>query len=1123
MSDPKRPGKSSRNPGVRAEQRAGRASRPSRRSSRSPPLRPVDWYKDAVIYELHVRAFADSDGDGIGDFPGLTSKLDYLQSLGVTAIWLLPFYPSPLRDDGYDIADYRSINPAYGTLRDFRAFLREAHKRGFRIITELVINHTSDQHPWFQRARRARAGSVHRDFYVWSDDPGRYPEARIIFKDFEHSNWSWDSLANAYYWHRFYHHQPDLNFDSPHVQREVFRALDYWLDMGVDGLRLDAIPYLFEREGTNCENLPETHDFLKKLRAHVDRRYPDRMLLAEANQPPEDSAAYFGDGDECHMNFHFPVMPRLFMSLRMEDRFPIVDILHQTPEIPDSCQWAMFLRNHDELTLEMVTEEDRDYMWRVYASDPQARINLGIRRRLAPLLGNDRRRMELMNALLLSLPGTPVLYYGDEIGMGDNIYLGDRNGVRTPMQWSTDRNAGFSRANPQRLFLPVIIDPEYHYEALNVEAQHGNPHSLLWWMRRILTLRRRFAAFGRGALELLHPENHRVLAFVRRHSEHCILVVANLSRFVQHVELDLSAFRGVAPIELFGGTRFPEIGDLPYLLTIGPHGFYWFDLEAPADAVPKEGDGLPSLRVERSWTEVVEGESRTRLAAALSRILPGRRWFGAKARTVRELAIRQVVPIGEAKEPDAFLLLFEVEYTEGEAETYTLFVAYARGRDAGTLRHHHAAALVADLDVAADSGAPGVLYDALYRPAFGRQLLLAISRRRSARGEGVELVPFVTSALERTGLEALEPHVSRAEQSNTSIFFGNRYMLKLFRRVEPGPNPELELGRYLTEEARFPHAPSLAGGLELRRGRTAPSSVAVVQAFVENQGDAWQLTLDTLGRYYERLLTSEPFEPPPPLEDSILELAENLPAELPGILEVYPSSARLLGRRTELAPEPFTALYQRSIYQSARTLAVRVLQTLRRQAPQLPAEERDQAESLLARRQELLDRFRRLVDGKIDAMRTRCHGDFHLGQVLFTGNDFFLIDFEGEPARPLSERRMKRSPLRDVAGMIRSFDYAAFTALLHARHRGLVHPEHLPVLEPWARYWYRFTAAIFLASWLEHAGGPPLVPPDRSHLELMLDAFLLEKALYELGYELNNRPDWAKIPLRGILMLLESS
>src|SRR3954469_26013999 len=565
------------------------------------PLRAdPTWYKDAIIYELHVRAFYDSVTDGIGDFGGLTEKLDYLEDLGVTAIWLLPFCPSPLKDDGYDIADYNDVHPSYGSLTDFQKFLKEAHRRGLRVITELVLNHTSDQHLWFQRSRRAAAGSRWRNFYVWSDTPEKYKETRIIFKDFETSNWTWDPVAKAYFWHRFYSHQPDLNWDNPEVREAMFAAMDFWLEMGVDGLRLDAVPYLIEREGTNCENLPVTHQMLRELRAHVDKRFTSRMLLAEANQWPEDSVAYFGKADECHMAFHFPVMPRLFMGLRMEDRYPIIDILRLTPAIPESCQWAMFLRNHDELTLEMVTDEERDYMYRSYAHDRQMRINLGIRRRLAPLLENDRRKIELMNALLFSLPGTPVIYYGDEIGMGDNVYLGDRNGVRTPMQWSGDRNAGFSKANPQRLYLPVNIDPQYHYEAVNVEAQHNNPHSLLWWMKRMVALRKQLRAMGRGSLEFLYPENRRILAFVRRYEEERVLVVANLSRFTQCVELDLSEYDGTRPLELFGSTAFPPVTDRPYFLSLGPHAFHWFALE------PKGEEAALRIRTGEPPTLLVE-------------------------------------------------------------------------------------------------------------------------------------------------------------------------------------------------------------------------------------------------------------------------------------------------------------------------------------------------------------------------------------------------------------------------------------------------------------------------------------------------------------------------------------
>src|SRR5712671_3640614 len=629
-----------------------------------------DWYKDAIIYEVHVRAFFDSVTDGIGDFGGLTQKLPYLEDLGVTAVWLLPFCPSPLKDDGYDISDYTDVHRSYGSLKDFQRFMREAKRRGLKVITELVLNHTSDQHLWFQRSRHAAPGSRWRDFYVWSDTPDKYRDARIIFKDFEASNWTWDPVAKAYYWHRFYSHQPDLNWENPEVRKAMFAAMDFWFDLGVDGLRLDAVPYLFEQEGTNCENLPQTHAALKDLRKHVDEKYEGRMLLAEANQWPEDAVAYFGSGDECHMAFHFPIMPRLFMGLRMEDRHPITEILRITPAIPENCQWAMFLRNHDELTLEMVTDEERDYMYRTYAHDRGMRINLGIRRRLAPLLENDRRRIELMNALLLSLPGTPVLYYGDEIGMGDNIYLGDRNGVRTPMQWSPDRNAGYSRANPQRLILPVIIDPEYHYESLNVEAQQGNPNSLLWWTKRMIALRKRFQAFGRGTIEFLSPENPKVLAFIRQLEDQTVLVVANLSRFTQFVELDLRQLKGRVPVELIGRTKFPQIGELPYLLTLGEHAFYWFSLDEPRTAAVDAKEASyqpPALDTGSSWEEGFTPAERSALESVLPAWLEGRRWLRAHGREISQVRILDVIPFDSVR-----LTLAQIDFGHGESEHYVI-------------------------------------------------------------------------------------------------------------------------------------------------------------------------------------------------------------------------------------------------------------------------------------------------------------------------------------------------------------------------------------------------------------------------------------------------------------------
>ena len=541
------------------------------------PRDEPDWYKDAVIYEVHVRAFSDSNADGIGDFAGLLTKLDYLQDLGVTAIWLLPFYPSPLKDDGYDISDYTSVNPVYGTLDDFKGLLHEAHRRNLRVITELVINHTSDQHPWFQEARRSRADPRH-NWYVWSDTDERYRGVRIIFKDTEISNWAWDPMCKAYYWHRFFRHQPDLNYDNPEVREEMWKVMKFWRDLGVDGFRVDAVPYLVEREGTSCENLPETHQVAKFLRGRLDANYAENFLLAEANQWPIDVRPYFGDADEFHMAFHFPLMPRMFMAVKLEDRKPIVDILRQTPEIPDNCQWGIFLRNHDELTLEMVSDEERDYMYDVYALEKTARLNLGIRRRLAPLMENDRRRLELMNGMLMSLPGSPIVYFGDEIGMGDNIYLGDRNGVRTPMQWSGGWNAGFSDADPERLYSPLILSPVYGYQTVNVEAQRRSNHSLLSWMKSLIRVRKSCRAFSRGQLELLQPRNHRVFAYIRSLGNERALVVNNLSSSAQAVELNLGNCEGYIPIEMFGGNPFPRIGKLPYLLTLGPYHFYWFRL-----------------------------------------------------------------------------------------------------------------------------------------------------------------------------------------------------------------------------------------------------------------------------------------------------------------------------------------------------------------------------------------------------------------------------------------------------------------------------------------------------------------------------------------------------------------
>jgi maltose alpha-D-glucosyltransferase/alpha-amylase len=1097
------------------------------------------WYKDAIIYQLHVRTFFDSDGDGIGDFKGLTEKLDYLQDLGVTALWLLPFCPSPLKDDGYDISDYTSIHPSYGDLRDFKAFLRESHSRGLRVITELVVNHTSDQHAWFQRARRAEPGSPWRDFYVWSDTPDRYKETRIIFPDFESSNWAWDPVAKAYYWHRFYSHQPDLNYDNPHVQGAIFKALDFWLDLGVDGLRLDAVPYLYEREGTNCENLPETHQFLKKLRDHVESRFKNRMFLGEANQWPEDAAEYFGKGDECHMAFHFPLMPRMFLSLRMEDRFPILDILDQTPPIPETCQWALFLRNHDELTLEMVTDEERDYMYRTYAQDPRMRINLGIRRRLAPLLGNHRRRIELMNGLLFSMPGTPVIYYGDEIGMGDNIYLGDRNGVRTPMQWSADRNAGFSRANPQKLYLPVIIDPEYHYEVINVEAEQNNTHSMLWWMKRLFSLRKRFKAFGHGSIEFLNPDNSKILAFLRTHGQERLLVVANLSRFVQHVDLDLSAYAGTVPVEIFGRTPFPVIGRAPYFLSLGPHSFYWFILEPQTPAQRMEervmsSRGWPTIQAGDAWDEIFYGETRVELEAALPDYLRKSRWFSGKAQEIKSVHVRDVIPVSDTN-TRADVVLVQADYMDGDTQTYALPLTFVSGKRRDEVLQDYPQTVVARVK---EETREGILCDAMVDEGFGRTLLSAISRHRHAKGLEGELMFSTThlfKQLRGAESEELKPTLIKAEQSNSSLLYGEKLFLKLIRRLHPGVNPDLEISQFLTER-RFAHVPPLAAAVEYRKGKEEPLTLALLQGFVPNQGDAWKYTLDVLSRFFEDILVhrgrSEEF--PEPM-GSLTDLAEGpISSTAREIIGPYLEMVKLLGQRTgelhltlaseaadpRFAPEAFSRLYQRSLYQSMRTLAGTVFRLLRLHLKDLPEPRRKEGLEILGMEKQVLDRFRSIINLKITASRLRCHGDYHLGQVLYTGKDFVIIDFEGEPVRPISERRIKRSPLRDVAGMIRSFHYAAYSALFLHEARGLPHPEEMDYLAKWAEHWYSWVSAAFLKTYLETAGPGKFLPETREELGLLLNVYLLEKAVYELGYELNNRPDWVKIPIRGMQQLL---
>jgi maltose alpha-D-glucosyltransferase/alpha-amylase len=1108
--------------------------------SASDPL----WFKDAIVYETHVKAFFDSTNDGIGDFTGLLQKLDYLQELGITCLWLLPFFPSPLHDDGYDIADYQNVHPSYGTIEDFRAFVAAAHERSIQVLIELVVNHTSDQHPWFQQARKAPPGSPERNRYVWSDTDKAYPDVRIVFVDTETSNWTWDEEAKAYYWHRFFSHQPDLNYDNPAVLREIIDAMRFWSDLGVDAFRLDAVPYLIEREGTNCENLPETHVVIKEIRKQLDAEYENRVFLAEANQWPADVRPYFGDGDECNMAFHFPLMPRIFMALRMEDCYPIIEIMEQTPEIPPNCQWAIFLRNHDELTLEMVTDEERDYMYRAYSADPRMRCNIGIRRRLAPLMENNRRRIELLNSLLCSFPGTPVIYYGDELGMGDNIYLPDRNGVRTPMQWSADRNAGFSRANPAKLYCPAIMDSVYGYQSVNVEAQLEDPSSLLSWMKNMIAIRKLYKVFGRGTLEFLHPSNRKVLAYVRRYEESVVLCVANLSRFAQPCELDLSEFNRMTPVEMIGNMPFPPIGELPYFLTLSPYGFYWFEIQAerkPTAAYrlrePQPAAELGELVVLALRDEgpgLFQGRARSTLETRiLPKHLPQQRWFGAKARTIRSTAVQDWAQLPTAGAP-AFLTTVGVQYEDGGEESYSVPLSVARGRGAERFVKDRPQLVLSRLTT---PRGPGVLHDALADESACQSLLAAIAENAVLKTQHGEIRAFRLAGFDQArgpAAETLAAVTGNAEQSNSSVQFGERLILKLFRRLERGINVDFEVSRYLAEQAGFDRIPPLLGAVEYSSGAGEVTTLAMLQGLVANQGDGWEATLDEFSRYLERCAAES--GPPPDIETSglsLLQLAGVEPSEeVRNAVGLSLDRAAVLGQRTAqmhlalarasddpaFAPEPMSQPDWASLQQGMAGLAGEALELLERVLPSLPAAAAELANTALAGRPALLASFASLSGVRSPVVKTRVHGDYHLGQVLTVKNDYYLLDFEGEPARSRGERREKQSPLKDVAGMLRSFSYAAHSGFLQFTERhGIVRDG----LMPWVEYWEAWTCAAFLRDYLETADRASFVPQDSAEMELLLHSFVLEKACYELLYELNNRPQWVSIPLAGIVALLE--
>ena len=1107
------------------------------------------WYKDAVIYELHVRSFYDSDNDGYGDFQGLREKLPYLDSLGVNTLWLLPFLKSPLKDDGYDTADYFKVLPVHGDLDDFKAFLDEAHARGMRVITELVLNHTSDQHPWFQEARDP--ASDKHDWYVWSETDEKYEDVRIIFTDTEDSNWAWDQKAQKYYWHRFFSHQPDLNYDNPEVREKMKEVMFFWLDMGVDGLRLDAVPYLYEREGTTSENLPETIAYVKELRAAVEDRYgPGKVLLAEANQWPEDTLPYFGENAEgkstgVQMAYNFPIMPRMYMALRRENRRPLMEMIDLTNDIPDDAQWALFLRNHDELTLEMVTDEERDYMYHEYAADDRFRINAGIRRRLAPLLGGERRRIELMTALLFSLKGSPILYYGDEIGMGDDPFLGDRNGVRTPMQWSPDKNGGFSRAPHHKLFMPPINRGQYSYEFVNVENAEEDPHSLLHFTRRLIALRQQHKKiFGRGTFDLLSVENQAVLTFLREHEGEKILVVVNLSRFVQSVHIESNSdLAGLAPVELFGQSAFPPIEeDEDYHVTIGPHHFYWFKL-VPEEEVQQTDSSKRDLRVAEGGPDdhrlpvlpVAEGlqnllvptMAKDRGPEQLESLLPDyitdQRWFGGKGESIEDVAIEDAVRL--QTDPVVYISVLHV-VQDGEDSFYTLPLMAAPEEDADAILEESPNAALAWLEID-DTGTKKLVYDATVSLDFWETLFRWW--QRGSKGRSLKGVYKAEPSDEAQGVEPKTIRLLSAEQSNTSAIVNDEYFVKIYRRLEQGTNPEKELLDHLTG-VDFTFCPRLHGTINFRRSKRQ-YTLGVLQEALPVETDGWTYALSATSRFFDRVENSSfPREQarvsgaPANIEDWASDPPRDIsvPVWLEEVAPELISLARVLGVRTaemhralaqadapDMRPEPAPE-------DAGETLA------------NLLCSELEQTRSLLASHEEELsaelpsDAAWRAAEDRISTLKTvdgphdriRVHGDYHLGQLLRGEGDFYILDFEGEPARPLTERRKRDNALRDVAGMLRSIEYAVLAAWED-------HTDCSPDYTPWIDALLRWSEVTFMNAYADTAGDADFLPPTPARYSYLW-GYLFQKAIYEVRYELNHRPGWAWLPLRGLRRLLHT-
>jgi maltose alpha-D-glucosyltransferase/alpha-amylase len=1087
------------------------------------------WFKDAIFYEVSVRAFYDSNGDGIGDFPGLIQKLDYLEDLGINTLWLLPFYPSPLKDDGFDVINHTDVHPDYGTLQDFKNFLKEAHRRGIRVIIELILNHTSDQHPLFKRSRKAKSGSRYRDWYVWSDSPDKYKEARVMFAETEPSNWTWDTEAKAYYWHRFYHHQPELNYENTEVQMEMIKTADFWLKLGVDGFRLGSAAFLFEEDGTSCENLPQTHLYLKKLRAHIDKNYKDKVVIAEANLWPEDAATYFGGGEECHMNFNFPLMPRMFLALRTEDSYPIVDIIEQTPATPANCQWLVFLRNHDELALEMVTEEEKDYLMKAYASDSNSQVNAGIRRRLAPMLNNDRRKIELLYTILFSLPGTPVIYYGDEIGMGDNVYLGDRSGVRTPMQWNMNLNAGFSTANPQRLFLPIITDPIYRHESVNVATQEENPSSLLWWLKYTMGMRKRLGLFGKGEMKFIESSNAKVLAFVRTMDKQRVIVVANLSQFSQAATLNLSDYRDCDITEVFSQNRFMNVEEGDYNITIGPYGYFWFQVDTAEKKEKADASGeLPLIRSEISWERLLDNynEVRDLERKILPPFMKKCRWFGGKAKVISKISLHKVIPV-KVEGDTHYLSIIEVHYVQRLPELYFLPLTFVPSDNLIDRVEYTVQSVVCRAEI---QGKQGFIMDSSYDRVFRDFLFAGMQKESTIRDdEGGEL-RFCTSVFAKLARhKQIESKILKSDQSNTAIIYNDLYFFKFYRKLEKEINPDLEIVRFLSEHTTFQNSPKYAGSVEYHDAEGKVIVFGLLQEKVENQGEAWGMAVDSVGRFYERVMAKGKTLKLPKLINKSSIRFEDAPEILQELIGrgFYERMVRLGQRTAEMhlalasdttntafSTENFTSNYQRSFYSSLRKLLRDRFSLLETSMSKLHPDIQVLAKKVLGLEDKILECFSEVYQVKISALKTRIHGDYHLGQVLFTGKDFVIIDFEGEPGLSFSERRLKKSPLKDVAGMMRSIHYAAFgKILLNENYRD----RDLEFLEAWAEQWQHYVGRFYLGAYMERMGMGATLSEE---YDVLLRVLLLEKATYELGYELNGRPDWTIIPLRGIDYLM---